>query len=234
VIRESAQPDQPNSGGFSSASSEAKAPSGIENAGGALFVDFVRRIRAGDEQAAEALVRKFEPIIRREIRLRIKSTHLNRAFDSMDVCQSVLASFFVRAATGNYELDQAENLVRLLISMARNKLASRVRSEQRLRRDVRRIAMDDPPDLDQLQDGQPSPSEIVSGRELLERFRAGLSDEERQLASLRSEGLPWDEVARRVGGNAHARRVQLSRGVERVSQQLGLDRDALRLKPSRA
>jgi RNA polymerase sigma-70 factor (ECF subfamily) len=39
----------------------------------------------------------------------------------MDICQSVLASFFVRAAVGQFELDRPEPLVGLLIGMARNK-----------------------------------------------------------------------------------------------------------------
>jgi hypothetical protein len=34
------------------------------------FADFLRRIRAGDDLAAIKLVRRFEPLIRREVRLR--------------------------------------------------------------------------------------------------------------------------------------------------------------------
>src|SRR4051794_8882387 len=36
------------------------------------FTDFVSRIRSGDDAAAEALVRHYEPLIRREVRLRIE------------------------------------------------------------------------------------------------------------------------------------------------------------------
>src|SRR5262245_62756635 len=105
----------------------------------AHFVDFLRRIRRGDEQAAVELVRRYEPLIRREVRLGISDRRLSRAFDSIDVCQSVLASFFARAATGQYDLESSEQLVKLLMSMARNKLASLARREQRLRRDARRV-----------------------------------------------------------------------------------------------
>src|SRR4029453_16591416 len=108
------------------------------------FTDFVRRIRAGDDAAAEELVRRYEPLIRREVRLRIEDERLNRAFDSVDVCQSVLASFFVRAATGEYDLEGPDQLVRLLVTMARNKLASKARHEHRQRRDYRRVGATDP------------------------------------------------------------------------------------------
>jgi RNA polymerase sigma factor (sigma-70 family) len=189
----------------------------------ATFTEFIQRIRAGDDHAAEELVRRYEPLIRREVRLRIEDERLNRAFDSMDVCQSVLASFFVRAAAGEYDLDEPQNLVRLLVSMARNKLASKARQEHRQRRDHRRVTVTDPEAMNELMDGQPSPSEILSRRELLERMRASLSDEEREIADLRVEGLAWEQVAARLGGNGNTRRMQLTRGIERIVRELGLD-----------
>ena len=85
------------------------------------FTDFIRRVRAGDAQAAAELVRRYEPLIRREVRLRLEDRRLARAFDSMDVCQSVLASFFVRTAAGQYDLEEPGQLVKLLARMARNK-----------------------------------------------------------------------------------------------------------------
>jgi len=191
--------------------------------GDAVFSDFIRRIRAGDEAAAEELVRHFEPVIRREVRVRIEDDRLNRAFDSLDVCQSVLASFFVRAASGDYDLERPEQLVGLLVTMARNKLASKARQEHRLRRDNRRVATTDPTDLDELRDQQPSASDILSRRELLERVRASLTEEEREIADLRSQGLPWKVVAERMGGSEQARRMQFTRGMERVSRQFGLE-----------
>ena len=187
------------------------------------FTDFIQRIRAGDDQAAEELVRRYEPIICREVRLRIEDERLNRAFDSMDVCQSVLASFFIRAATGEYDLEDPQHLVRLLVTMARNKLASKVRQEHREKRDNRRVKVTDPEAMDELLDEQPSPSEILSRRELLERMRSSLTDEEREISDLRGQGLGWEEVAERMGGSGNTRRMQLARGIERVGRELGLD-----------
>ena len=181
------------------------------------FVEFLRRIRAGDDAAATELVRRFEPLIRREVRMRIGDDRLNRAFDSLDVSQSVLACFFSQAATGEYELDQPEQLARLLLTMARNRLISRARAERRLVRDIRRLTAD-PSVLDQVADGRPSPSQVVSRREELELLKASLTEEERQIFDLRVGGLSWDEVATRLGGSGPARRMQLSRGLERVEQ----------------
>ena len=185
------------------------------------FADFVRRIRGGDDQAAAELVNRFESLIRREVRLRISGSQVSRAFDSLDVTQSVLANFFVRAASGQFELEHPDQLARLLVTMARNKLVSRVRSERRQIRDIRRVTIE-PDALDRVADEQPSPSEIVVRKELLERLRGLLNDEERQIMDLRNQGLGWEEVATRLGGSGQARRMQMSRGIERLTRQLGI------------
>jgi RNA polymerase sigma-70 factor (ECF subfamily) len=183
------------------------------------FADFLRRIRAGDHAAARELVQRYEPLIRREVRMRIGDDRLNRAFDSADVSQSVFASFFNRAAGGEYELDQPEQLVRLLVSMARNRLVSRVRRERRLVRDVRRLTAE-PSALDQVADAQPSPSELLSRKEELEFLKSTLTDQEHEIFELRCAGLSWDDVAQRLGGTAQARRMQLSRGLDRLERCL--------------
>jgi RNA polymerase sigma-70 factor (ECF subfamily) len=185
------------------------------------FADFLRRIRAGDQQAAAELVRRYEPLIRREVRLNLEDQRLGRLFDSMDVCQSVLASFFLRTAAGEYDLEQPGQLVGLLVSMARHKLASAARRQARQKRDHRRDAGGD--GLGRVAAGGDSPSEQVAGRELLERFQQSLDEEEKRLVELRGLGLSWAEVAQRLGGTAQARRMQLARAVERVSRELGLE-----------
>ncbi len=72
------------------------------------YSEFIGRIRQGDEVAAEELVRRYEAEIRLEVRgwLRLRNPALRRVFDSMDICQSVLASFFARAAMGDFDLDE--------------------------------------------------------------------------------------------------------------------------------
>jgi RNA polymerase sigma factor (sigma-70 family) len=190
------------------------------------FADFIRRIRAGDEQAAVEMVRRYEPLIRREIRLQLEDRRLSRLFDSMDICQSVLKSFFFRTAAGQYDLDTPEQLQRLLVTMAKNKLASAARGEHRQRRDQRRVAAGGEEMLAGVAGNGPTPSQIVAGKELLERFRQALNEEERQLAELRGEGMAWGDIAARLGGTAQARRMQLARAVERVARELGLDDDS--------
>jgi RNA polymerase sigma-70 factor (ECF subfamily) len=195
-----------------------------ESAARSEYGEFIRRIRQGDEQAAEDLVRRYEAEIRLEVRgwLRLRNPALRRVFDSMDICQSVLASFFARAAVGDFDLDEPTQLIRLLVGMARKKVAEQARHHQRQRRDVRRVG-----DVDLESGASPSaaapPRRRASGRELLQKFRERLSDEERQIADLRARGFDWASVAQELGGTADGRRKQLARAVVRVEEDLGLD-----------
>ena len=186
------------------------------------IADLIRRVRAGDGAAAEALVRRYEPLIRREVRFRLEDSRLRRAFDSMDVCQSVLATFFVRAAAGQFDLERPEDLPRLLVSITRNKVASQARKESAGKRDRRRSTGGDS-ELAAVAASGPSPSVIVANAELLERFRGGLDPEERAIADLRAEGASWADVAEKIGGTPQARRMQLARAADRVARALGLD-----------
>ena len=191
------------------------------------FADFLARIRAGDQQAAVELVRQYEPVIRREVRLRLQDPRLYRVFDSMDICQSVLKSFFVRAAAGQYDLEKPADLLRLLVAMTQHKLAFQVRKQRSQRRDSRRVVKATPEELNVAAPGA-SPCEQLGEQELLHEFRRRLSDDERQLADLRAQGRAWAEIAVQLGGTAPARRMQLTRAIERVALELGLDEVTLK------
>jgi RNA polymerase sigma-70 factor (ECF subfamily) len=184
------------------------------------FPEFIRRIRAGDDQAARELVERYGPVIRCEVRLRLRDPRLFSRFDWADICQSVMASFFLRAASGQYDLRQPDHLRRLLVVMTRHKLANQERRHRAEMRDCRRLEAHGPALLAEWSAKSPSPSRLVAGRELLDEFRRRLSAEERLLAELRADGCEWSEIAARLGGTAEARRKQLGRAIDRVEQQL--------------
>ena len=188
------------------------------------FTGFIVRIRAGDPEAAAELVRRFEPLIRREARLRLHDPGLRRRFDSLDICQSVLASFFLRTAAGQYDLEKPDDLVRLLVGMACNKVKFQARKHHAQRRDTRRLAETSAEESETIAN-DPSPSHCAASRELLDQFRQRLTAEERQLADLRGEGYSWADIATRLGGTPKARCKQLTRAVQRVARQLGLDEE---------
>jgi RNA polymerase sigma-70 factor (ECF subfamily) len=105
--------------------------------------------------------------------------------------------------------------------MTRNKIASSARKLLSDKRDGARRDADTQTFLE-APTREDSPSQVASFRELLELARQHLSEEELAIAELRREGLSWDEVAQRLGGQAQARRMQFSRALERVAANLDL------------
>src|SRR3954449_618445 len=130
------------------------------------FDEFIRRVGSGDEEAAARLVRDFEPVVRRVLRARLRNGRARSEFDSMDICQSVLAIFFVRAAAGEYDLREPDDLIKLLLTMTRNKVAEKMRRQHRLRRDSRRT-VGGVEELG-LAGLDPTPSSVVASKELAE------------------------------------------------------------------
>jgi RNA polymerase sigma-70 factor (ECF subfamily) len=186
------------------------------------FQELMRRVRAGDDEAATELVRRFEPAIRRVVRLRLRDQQLRRLFDSMDICQSVLGSFFVRAAAGQLELNTADQLLKLLTTMARNNLTNQALKQRAARRDQRRVEAGDPEERELAARGS-TPSQQLAARELLQETRRRLSKEERRLLEWREEGREWADIAQELAGSPEALRKQLARAIDRVAGELGLD-----------
>lgn len=183
------------------------------------FDALMARVRAGDPAAAAELVRTYEPAIRAAVRGRMADDRLRRLFDSTDVSQAVLATFFARVALGQYRLDTADDLVRLLVTIARNKLLKQVTRHRRARRDYRRggeLSPTDPPA------DAADPSREVATADLLTAVYRRLTPEERRLVELRQQGLDWEAIAADLGGTAEGRRKQHARAVARVAAEFDL------------
>jgi RNA polymerase sigma-70 factor (ECF subfamily) len=185
------------------------------------FHDLIRRVRAGDQYAAADLVRLCESAIRRAVRFRLQNARLRSQFDSMDICQSVLSSFFVRAAAGQYDIDTPEQLVGLLTTMARNKLASQARKQLARSRAV--CQSTDANEADELRSREPDPCDESSARELCQEALKRLSAEERELVELRHRGYDWDSIAREKHSTPVVLRKRLSRALDRVLHEIGLE-----------
>jgi RNA polymerase sigma-70 factor (ECF subfamily) len=186
------------------------------------FIELLRRVRLGEPDAAYELVRQYELDIRIAVRTRLSDPALRRQFDSVDICQSVLASFFFRAAAGQYDLHEPGQLVALLTRMAQNKLAMHARSHYQQRRDVRRaksISDDSGAPADQF----PGPERQAVNRDLLNRAYELMDPEVRQMADCRARGSKWGDIAAELGGTPGARRKQFLRAMDRIAQTLQIE-----------
>ena len=191
---------------------------------GDQFRELIQRVRNRDEDAARELATRYESAIRRVVRIHLRDARMRQMLDSMDVCQSVMASFFVRTALGQYELDSPEQLVHLLTAITRNKLANQVNHLQAQRRDIRRQTVMDDRSL-AVVDRASDPSEQASAKEILEKVCGKLDKQELYLAEQRSLGQTWQELADELGGTDVALRKKLTRALDRALLELGLGDD---------
>jgi RNA polymerase sigma-70 factor (ECF subfamily) len=153
------------------------------------FPELIRLIRAGDEDAAARLAHQFEPFIRRFVRFRMRhrSDHdrLRPELDSADICQSIFKSLFVGLKHGRFELDQPEQLHKLLGAMVRLKVASQAR---RVSVTLRAVLDGDAP-RDRLDSG-PGPEKAVDDKDLLDTILKQFAPDELDLLVRRLHDQP--------------------------------------------
>lgn len=188
----------------------------------AEFLDQLRSIRAGEPRAVELFVASYEPFIRRTIRHRLGRAALRSVADSIDVCQSVMGSFLIRMSAGEYELKSERDLQKLLVAITQNKFMALQRRELAGKRD-RRITVS-LESVDDIEDYRQTNHERSARQvELLSAFEQSLSSEERKLFIMRRQGLEWSVIAEELKENAVVLRKRLSRAVQRVARELGIE-----------
>ena len=137
------------------------------------FLQLMERVRRGDQEAAAELHRTYSEPIQRMIRVRMINCGLRRQLDSSDICQSVFADFFMRMALGQYEFSNPSELIKLLSTMARNRVVHHAQRHSAGIRDVRRVEQASVESFDPAS-SQETPSVLASVRELVERFQSRL------------------------------------------------------------
>jgi DNA-directed RNA polymerase specialized sigma24 family protein len=185
----------------------------------ASFRDLMARVRAGDPHATLQLVRDYEWAIRLQVRVRLTQPDLRRLLDSLDVVQLVWASFFPRAAAGQYELQDPKKLLNLLITLAHHKLLDQAKRLRRRRRGEGRAAHG-LASVGEPTDPHPGPEQEATERDLVREVRQRLAPREQDLWDQRLLGRSWDEIAAAQGASADVLRIHFHRALERATRQL--------------
>ena len=194
------------------------------------FAGRLDRLRSGDDTEIEQFVEKYEPFIRRTLRFRIARASLQPAADSVDVCQSVLIGFLMRLSAGGYELHCEEDLRKLLASIANKKFLRLNRHEMAAKRcRAQTQSLSDLPELAARSVGFPGASagnstvSRLNTNDLLNQLSLRMSSQEMQLYRLRSQGNNWTTIGEQLGETPSLLRKRLSRAIQRVATELGLD-----------
>lgn len=177
------------------------------------FSVLLARARSGESEAATDLVRRYEPELRRYVRLRLTDSRLRRFVDSIDICQSIFGRFFAGLFEGRYEIHSAQQLIALLLRMAKNEVCDQIRKQRTARRGGPAYQEAPLHSVESLADGGQSPSEQASGREFVAKVLEELPSRERFVAERRIDGFGWAELAVELKTDADVLRKRLSRAL---------------------
>src|SRR3954466_3833342 len=149
----------------------------------------LRRLRGGSEDAATQLYRRYAHRLRALARANT-SAHLARRVDAEDIVQSVFRIFFTAASQGLYDVPAGEDLWKLLLVIALNKIRAEGVFHQAAKRDVRVTADLDP--AAEPEDGEDFATSFLRlvVKDTLER----MTPVERQTLELRMEGYEVAEI----------------------------------------
>jgi hypothetical protein len=130
---------------------------------------------------------------------------LRRRIGADDIVQSTFKSFFLRQQRGQYDLADRDDLLRLLVRMAMNKVRGSAAKQTRRRRDYRREQTLTAVEPDQRGDeawlfewadrGSPTPDEAAALAEEAERRLAQLPRDLYEIAIYKLEGYSNAEIA---------------------------------------
>ena len=187
------------------------------------FQRLLHGLRSASPDAFRQFVDTYEPFLRRTIRYRINRDGLQAAFDSKDICQSVLGLFLLRFMAGEFVIESTDGLMHLLMAICNNKFLMAQRREYARKRDRRKT--ESLPTHEPADNNQQTPSEIAIHFELIKRFEESLRPEERELVMMRRNGLSWNHISEKLGENSNTLRQKLSRAVRRIAREIGLENE---------
>jgi len=179
-------------------------------------------LRESDEDAARELFERCYERLSRQSRNRLGNAPA-RTFDESDIANSAINEFFERVARNDFKkLENREDVWQILAVLVRDKIAARLKHENRQKRGGgwERTTLDAV--SDELK-GLDDPAIQAMGDEVLAEFKSRLlSDDHREIVDLLLAGLTHQEIADRLGKSLRTidRRIEGIR--EAVPRILGI------------
>ena len=165
------------------------------------------KLRLGDDDAAHSLYMKYASRLL-SLANRRTSAELATRVDPEDIVQSVFRTFFRRASAGQYDVPEGEELWKLLLVIALNKVRAQGNFHRAGRRDVSRTKALPIEDTAKDQDDQRLAEQILQMS--IDEIVVQLPESSRQIIRMRIEGYAIQEIADKL--------KRSKRTIERVLQ----------------
>lgn len=169
----------------------------------------LRRLRVGNQDAATELYRRYSERLRALTQANY-SAALARSLDVDDIVQSVFASFFHKAGAGEYDVPAGEELWKLFLVMALNKIRAKSNYYLADKRDVRLTKGGNSLEQYARSENNAEASEYAFLQMVMEEAMENLPASHRPIIRLRTEGYEVAEIAAKLG--------RAQRTVERILQ----------------
>jgi RNA polymerase sigma-70 factor, ECF subfamily len=171
----------------------------------------MKRLRMGSEDAATQIYLRYAHRLRALARAQ-SSPELARCVDADEMVQSVFGSFFRGARNGYYDVPVGDELWKLFLVIALNKIRAKGAFYHAAKRDVRMTTggalLEKCPEI-----AQDDSSAALNHLQLtIEEAMQSLPDKHREIVSLRIEGYQVEEIAERTHRS--------KRTVERILQDV--------------
>jgi RNA polymerase sigma-70 factor (ECF subfamily) len=171
--------------------------------GNSSFDALMARLKAGDEDAAAAVFRRFANRLIGLARSRMAPL-VRTKVDPEDVLQSVFKSFFLRYAQGQWQLGDWHDLWAVLTVLTVRKCGHRAEHFHAQKRDVRRETSPQPDASDAALDDvaldrEPTPDEAAMLAETVEQIMRDLEGYHRDIFRMALQGYSTAEIAAEVG-----------------------------------
>jgi RNA polymerase sigma-70 factor (ECF subfamily) len=174
--------------------------------------DFWRRLQGADEEALAALVREYEPEIRRAATVRLGPL-LRPHLDSVDLVQSVYITLLKGLRDDKFHIAGPHELVALSAEIIRRKV-SQVWKRMKRRTELNNNLGGVHEDAEHRVVGHenlPDPIADAELRDGVQRIMNEVDAADRKLLELRMQGFSTAEAARTLGADPDVLRVRLSR-----------------------
>jgi RNA polymerase sigma-70 factor (ECF subfamily) len=198
---------------------EGPAPGAEASRGeGASDRSLLRRFRSGQSDASTQLYLRYAKRLQALAASR-SSPELARRVEPEEIVQSVFRTFFRRAARGEYDIPDGEELWKLLLVIALNKVRAAGAFHRAAKRDMRQTAGGAA--FDRAVEAEPGRDEAALAvlRMVVDELLEAMPAPHRQMVEMRIEGYEVAEIAERAGRS--------KRSVERVLQDFRARLDAL-------
>ena len=158
--------------------------------------ELLERYRQGDGRAADVLFHRYVERLTAMVQRQLHAA-FRRRIDPEDAVHSAYRSFFVQARQGEFALEHAGDLWKLLVTITLNKLRRQIAHHRAGKRAVGRDRSADGAMLARA-DG-PSPLEALAAADELEVLMTRLTPEQRTVLEMRLQDRSWAEIAAVVG-----------------------------------